>query len=63
MGIKHLSIGLGKTYVKGALLMISSTSNNIVYSSSKWLQKVGGGGGVWPPAFPLKSASNIVVHN
>ena len=35
LGIKHVSIVFGLTYIKGALLMISSTSNDIVCSSSK----------------------------
>ena len=39
LGVKHVSIVFGYTYVKGALLMISSTWNNIVCSSSKWLGK------------------------
>ena len=33
------SIWVNVCYVKGALLIISSTSNNTVCSSSKWLQK------------------------
>ena len=37
--VKHVSIVSGKTYVKGALLIISSTSNNTVCNSSKWLQR------------------------
>ena len=40
LGVKHVLIVFGQTYVKGALLMISSTSNNTVRSSSKWLQKI-----------------------
>ena len=32
---KHVSIVFGQTYVNGALLTISSTSNNSVCSSSK----------------------------
>ena len=39
LGIKHVSIVFGQTYVNGELLTISSTSNNSVCSSSKWLQK------------------------
>ena len=44
--------------------MISSNSNNIVYSSSKWLQKIGGGGArrLRPPSPPLKSASEDPVN-
>ena len=37
LGVKRVSVVFG--YVNGALLMISSTSNNTVSSSSKWLQK------------------------
>ena len=37
MGVKHVSIVFGQTYVNGAILIISSTSNNIVCSSSKKL--------------------------
>ena len=39
LGVKHVSIVFGQTYVNGELLKISSTSNNSVCSSSKWLQK------------------------
>ena len=35
LGAKHISIVLGETYIKAALLMISSTSNNTFCSSSK----------------------------
>ena len=35
LGVKHDLIVFGQTYVKGAFLMISSTSNNNVSSSSK----------------------------
>ena len=40
MGVKHVSIVFGQTYVNvnGALLTISSTLNNSVCSSSKWFQ-------------------------
>ena len=57
MGVKHVSTVFGQRYIKGALLMISSTSNKIVCSSSKWLQKIGVGGVAPPPRPPLKSAS------
>ena len=39
LGVKQVSIVFGLTYVKGALLMIISTSNNTVCSSSEWLQR------------------------
>ena len=39
MGVKYVSIVFGQTYVNGALLTISSTSNNSICTSSKWLQK------------------------
>ena len=37
LDVKYVSIVFGQTYVNGALLTISSTSNNSVCSSSKWL--------------------------
>ena len=37
--VKHVSIVFGLTYVNGALLMISATSNNTICISSNWLQK------------------------
>ena len=39
LNAKQVSIVLGETYVKGALLMVSLTSVNTDCSSSKWLQK------------------------
>ena len=39
LGAKHVLIVFGQACVKGALSMISSTSNKTVCSSSKWLQK------------------------
>ena len=39
LGVKHVLIVFGQTYVNSALLMISLTSNNTVCSSSKLLQK------------------------
>ena len=39
LGFKHISIVFRYTYIKGALLMISSTSNNTFCSSSKWFKK------------------------
>ena len=37
MGVKHVSIIFGLTYDEGAILMISSTSNDTVCSSSEGL--------------------------
>ena len=64
LAVKHVSRVFGQTYVNGELLAISSTSNNSVCSSSKWLQKKGGEGCV-PPAPPPESASDLsfqVIH-
>ena len=67
LGVKHVSIVFGQTYVNGALLTISSTSNNsnfyffkVTAKKIKWLQKIGGGGA--HPAPPPESASDYGVN-
>ena len=52
MCVKHVSIVFGQTCVNGALLTISSTPNNSVCSSSKWLQ---------PPRHPPESVSVYLI--
>ena len=60
MGVKHVLIVFGKTYVKGAILIISLALNNIVCSSSKWLQKIKKAHAP-PPLAPIKSVSDYAL--
>ena len=55
LGDKHVSLVFGYTNFKGALLMISSTLNNTISSSAKWLQN--------PPALRFKSTFDIFMCN